>query len=33
LLVGEKTEVNVFIINNTPKASVFRVSQKKGSEV
>lgn len=33
LLIGEKTEVAVFIINNTPKASSFRVSQKKGSEI
>lgn len=33
MLVGEKTEVAVFIINNTPKSSSFRISQKKGSEI
>lgn len=33
MLVGEKHQFNVFIINNTPKVSNYRLSQKKGSEI
>lgn len=32
LLVGERSQFSVYIINNTPKVTHFRISQAKGSE-